>query len=168
MLREQKLKSNAQDLVIVVDDKDNILSHLPRAETHKKGLLHRTIGVVILNDKGELLLQKRSKNKDTFPGLYTISASGHVDQGESYDQAAKREINEEVGIKGELKFIKKVINDHPEHRQIQAFYLIRNNGPFKIQYEEVDEAKFFTIAEVKNMLPKLTPTVKLALEVLEL
>lgn len=163
------MKNNSsQDLVIIVDQDDNVLDYLPRVDAHKKGLLHRTVGIIILNDQGEILLQKRSKNKDTFPGKYTISASGHVDKGESYDQAAQREMEEELAVKANLKFVKKVINDHPEHRQMQSFYLIRNNGPFKIQYEEVDEAKFFTITEVKNMLPKLTPTVKLALEVLGL
>lgn len=100
--------------------------------------------------------------------MYTISASGHVDKGESYDQAAKREIEEELGIKSELKLIKKIVNDHPEHRQMQTFYVLRSNGPFKIQYDEVDEAKFFTLNEIKSMLPKLTPTVKVALGVLEL
>ncbi len=162
------MKSSAQDLVTVVNEKDEVLNHLPRSQAHKKGLLHRTIGVIILNDQGQILLQKRVKNKDTFPDMYTVSASGHVDFGESYEQAAKREIWEELGIKGELKFLKTLINDPPEHRQMQSFYLIRNNGPFKLQYEEVSEARFFTIAEVKKILPKLTPTVKIALELLEM
>lgn len=154
------------DKVIWVDEKDNVLGTVSRKEAHKKGLLHRIIGIIILNDKDEILLQKRSINKDTFPGLYTISASGHVDSGENYDQAAQREMQEELGINTKLTFIKTVINDHPEHRQMQAFYLARSNGPFKIQYEEVDEAKFFTITEIKNILPNVTPTVKIALKLL--
>lgn len=159
--------SSSEDLVIVVDANDNILDYLPRAESHKSGLLHRTIGIIILNDKDEILLQKRSENKDTFPGMYTISASGHVDKGESYDQAAEREIQEELGIKIDLKFLKRIINDHPEHRQMQTFYLSRSNGPFKIQNEEIDEAKFFSIDKIKEMLPNLTPTVKIALEIMK-
>lgn len=154
------------DKVIWVDEHDNILGEISRKEAHQKGLLHRTIGIIILNNKGEILLQKRSINKDTFPGMYTISASGHVDKGENYDQAAQREMQEELGINTKLNFIKTVINDHPEHKQMQAFYLARNNGPFKIQHEEVDETKFFTITEVKNMSPKITPTVKIALKLL--
>ena len=156
------------DQVIWVDKNDNILGEVSRQEAHKKGLLHRTIGIIILNDKGELLLQKRSAKKDTFPGMYTIGASGHVDKGENYDQAAQREMEEELGINTKLNFLKTVINDHPEHRQMQAFYLLKSNGPFKIQPEEVDEAKFFTLKQIKDMLLKVTPTVKKALEIMEL
>ncbi|MBI2338069.1 NUDIX domain-containing protein [Candidatus Daviesbacteria bacterium] len=155
------------DQVIWVDEKDNILGIVSRKEAHQKSLLHRIIAIIILNDKGEILLQKRSKNKDTFPGMYTISASGHVDRGENYNQAAQREIQEELGVNAKLTFIKTVINDHPEHRQMQAFYLARHNGPFKIQNEEVDETRFFTTAEIKNMLPNVTPTVIIALELLK-
>lgn len=156
------------DQVIWVDEKDNILGIVSRQEAHQKDLLHRTVGIIILNDKNEILLQKRSTNKDTFPGMYTVAASGHVDSGETYDQAAKREIEEELGLKTDLKFLKTVINDHPEHRQMQSFYLLKSNGPFKIQLEEVDEVKFFTLDEIKNMLPKLTPTVRKALEIMKL
>lgn len=156
------------DQVIWVDEKDNELGIVSRQEAHQKGLLHRTIGIILLNDKGEILLQKRSMNKDTFPGMYTIASSGHVDQGESYDQAAEREIKEELGLKADLEFLQTVINDHPEHRQMQSFYLLRSNGPFKIQPEEVDKVEFFTLDKIKNMSSKLTPTVKKALEIMKL
>lgn len=58
------MKPKQEELLIVVDEGDNVLDYLPRSEVHAKKLLHRTISVVVFTDKGELVLQKRSLNKD--------------------------------------------------------------------------------------------------------
>ncbi|MEM2163987.1 MAG: hypothetical protein QXR62_06180 [Candidatus Bathyarchaeia archaeon] len=61
----------------VVDENDNVIGWASRGECHKRGLIHRSVYVIVLNDRGEVFLQKRSMSKDLYPGLYACSASGH-------------------------------------------------------------------------------------------
>lgn len=82
-----------------MDDDDNIIGIDGRDNIHKKGLLHREIHVWLYNNNGEVVLQRRSKNKDTKPGLLTASVGGHPNINESYLNAALRELLEETGIK---------------------------------------------------------------------
>lgn len=73
-----------------------------RSKVHAEGDLHRTSHVWIVrdNDKGgwDVLLQKRSQNKDSFPGCYDISSAGHIPAGDDYIESALRELKEELGI----------------------------------------------------------------------
>ena len=62
----------------------------PRSVVHARGLRHRAVHVLVFNSAGELFLQKRSMTKDNDPGLWDSSCSGHVDAGETYDEAAVR------------------------------------------------------------------------------
>lgn len=162
------MKANNEELFIVVNENDQILDYLPRLECHKQNILHRSVGIILINDQDQILLQKRSKKKDIWPGFYTVSASGHVSKGESYKKAAQRELSEELGINTTLKLIRKVINNDPTHLQMQTFYVTKSNGPFKIQTKEVDDVKFFTLGQIQKILLETTPTVKLALALLNL
>jgi isopentenyl-diphosphate delta-isomerase type 1 len=93
------MKDDQRALFIVVDESDTVLGYKTRYTCHHSPeIIHRAVDVVLYNTKGEILLQKRSKQKDTFPGYLTVSASGHVDKGESYEDAIYREIHEELGI----------------------------------------------------------------------
>jgi isopentenyl-diphosphate delta-isomerase len=79
-----------------------------RNDAHRNGLWHKTVHVWIVNNKGNLLLQKRSIYKETFPGFWDISCAGHIDAGESSLEAAIRELREELGViatKNELQFL---------------------------------------------------------------
>jgi isopentenyldiphosphate isomerase len=69
-----------------------------RSEIHHQGLWHRTVHLWILSDPDTVLLQKRSHHKDSNPGLWDISAAGHVDKGESCLQALIREVREELRL----------------------------------------------------------------------
>lgn len=70
-----------------------------KQQIHEQGLWHMSAHVWIYNSKGQIILQKRAKDKDSFPGLLDISAAGHVDSGETPQEAAIREMREEVGLK---------------------------------------------------------------------
>ncbi len=74
-----------------------------RKEVHKDGDWHGSVDIWILNDKKEILLQKRAKDKDSFPSLWELSCSGHIAAGEKNIKAAIRELEEEVGIKAKKK-----------------------------------------------------------------
>src|SRR5687768_12939817 len=83
----------------VVNERDEVVGQETRREVHRRGLKHRAVHVLIFNNRGEVFLQKRSMNKDCFPGTWDSSASGHLDVGESYDACAVREVQEELGLR---------------------------------------------------------------------
>ncbi|MBI2023210.1 NUDIX domain-containing protein [Candidatus Giovannonibacteria bacterium] len=81
--------------VIWVDEKDNILGEVTREKAHQDGLLHRISVIYLINEKGEILVNLRAKDAHL-----DHSSAGHVDVGESYLEAAKRELSEELGVSG--------------------------------------------------------------------
>lgn len=163
MLDDQK------ELFIVVDKGDNIIDYRTRYDCHHdKSLVHRSIGVVIFNDQREILLQKRSMLKDTHPGLYTISVSGHVTKGQSYEEAAMREMQEEIGIQTELAYATKFLSELEIETEIDMIFTGEHNGPFQIAKDEVEMVQFFSKKEVAKMQDKLTPAAQRALRELKI
>jgi len=82
-----------------------------KSEAHRIGLWHASAQIWIVNSKQEVLLQKRTLNKDSYPGLWDISVAGHLSAGDSPGQAALREIYEEIGLQlkeYQLRFLKRV------------------------------------------------------------
>ena len=147
-----------QELFIVVDKNDKIVDYKTRYECHhNKQLIHRAIGIVVLNNKGQVLLQKRSKNKDTYPGFYTISTSGHVDKGETYKQTAQRELFEELGIHSPLTRKARFLIEMEVETEMDCLFTTSHNGPFFHNKQEIDAVKFVTINELQKMQSKLTP-----------
>src|SRR6476661_9501954 len=90
-----------EEVFDVVNDRDEVIGQERRSEVHRRGLQHRAVHVLVFNSRGEVFLQKRSMKKDTFPGAWDSSASGHLDTGEDYDVCAVRELREEIGLKVE-------------------------------------------------------------------
>ncbi len=84
----------------IVDKDDKPIGGVGMMEAYKKGLIHRIVFIWVLDEHGKALLQKRSAKVETFPNCWDVSAAGHVDEGEDYVDAAKRELKEEVGIDG--------------------------------------------------------------------
>lgn len=162
MWKESELKMNDQDeLFIVVDKNDKVIGYQPRSATHKNRLLHRTVAVAVFNDKGEILLQKRGMNVDVSPGLYSLSATGHVSKGETYKQAAEKELREELGIEGKLKFEKKIIRDFPNHYEMQSFYSTHSNGPFKFPKQAIEKVKFVHVNNLPEFFRESTSAIEI-------
>lgn len=89
---------NPNEIFDVVDENDCVIGQATRAEVHRKKLFHRAVHILVFDADGNVILQKRSLAKDTAPGLLSTSCAGHVDAGETYDSAAFRELEEELGI----------------------------------------------------------------------
>lgn len=79
--------------VIVVNEQDEVQGSMLKSAAHTDGTLHRIAVVYLTNNKGEILVQERAD------GHLDHSAAGHVDVGESYEEAAKRELGEELGVR---------------------------------------------------------------------
>ncbi len=134
----------------IVDENDNIIGKATREESHSKNFLHRTIQVVVLNSNGQMLLQKRSQNMDTMKGYWSSAAGGHVDSGENYLDAAKRELQEEIGITADLEEIGKVTSKHPEHNQLVTIFTCNHDGPFKPDEREIEKVEFVKPGKIKR------------------
>ena len=95
--------------VILVDKNDKKIGLMPKMEAHKKGALHRAFSVFIFNNKNELMLQKRNKNKYHSPSLWSNTCCSHQGDGESNNVAGKRRLLEEMGFSVELNVIDQVL-----------------------------------------------------------
>lgn len=142
----------------IVDENNNLTGKTEEREiVHTTGLWHREVAVWVINEKGELLLQKRSASKKQAPNKWGICA-GHIDTGETPENAIVREIEEEIGLQvsiNELKeiYISKKSGKH--NNRFQYTYVLKTNKKieeYKIQYEELSELKYITLAELKMIL----------------
>jgi isopentenyl-diphosphate delta-isomerase type 1 len=138
-----------EELFVVVDENDSILGYRSRYECHHdKTLIHRTAGVLVF-DGDRFLLQKRSLTKDTQPGRWGISSAGHVMKGETYEETAIRELEEEIGLIGQtLTFKKTFLERTSEESEMMTLFTCESKGPFILNKTEVREVRFFTISEL--------------------
>jgi isopentenyldiphosphate isomerase len=136
---------------VVVDRSDRIIGKASRKECHSnRNLIHRAVAVLVLNKKGGILLEKRSRKKDMEPGKWGLVA-GHVDIGESYDQAARREMKEEIGTSCEkLRGLFKIFFRTDRESEIIKCFSCVQEGPFKMNRQESDELRFFPEEKVKE------------------
>jgi len=144
------------ELFYLVDEQDNVLGSIPRADAHaNKSNIHRAVDIALLNDRGEVLLQKRSEHKDTYPNHWTISASGHVTFGQSYLEAAHRELKEELGIIAALTFVKKELYKASNETEYSVIYTAKYNmTPKDFDRDEISEVKWVPIKELSNFVKK--------------
>lgn len=153
------------ELLAVVDEHDVILEHRPRHEIHAQGLRHRAVHILIFDDQGRLLLQKRSMKKDLNKGLWDTSAAGHVDQGESYDTCAPRELREELNVTAPLTPLFKLSATPALGMEFIKVYHCQHNGPFEFATEEIDEIRWSSRDEIARRVTEndatLTETFKI-------
>lgn len=134
-----------------------------KTKAHKKGLLHASVHIWIINNKGEVLIQKRAKDKDTFPNLWDVSVAGHISAGEKPETSVLREVEEEIGLLisvDQLDFIqtfrKKVQHNHNLiDNELHHVYMCNLNFDFdslKVQEEEVSEIKLITLKKLADTL----------------
>ena len=87
------------EIIQIVDRDNNEKGSAPRHEMRAKGLPHRAAYILVFNSSGKLFVQKRTMSKDIYPGYYDIAAGGVVLAGETYDESAQRELEEELGVR---------------------------------------------------------------------
>ena len=146
--------SISEEYFDVVDANDSVVSKDTRSTVHREQLFHRAVHVFVFNSEGKLYLQRRSMTKDTAPGKWVSSCSGHVDSGEDYDTAARRELGEEIGLY-DPEGMERVFKESPCKQTGYEFvwtYKCKSEGPFKLEPLEVSEGQWIEIKHLENWL----------------
>ncbi len=143
-----------EELFDVVNDFDEIIGRRPRSEVHRLGLKHRAVHVLIFNSRGELFLQKRSMKKDSFPGVWDSSASGHLEIGEDYDACAMREVHEELGyaLPGAPARLFKIEACPETGQEFVLIYRCEAEGPFTLHPDEIETGGWFSPEQVNRWM----------------
>ncbi len=142
----------SEEFFDVVNERDEVIGRAPRREVHRTGVKHRAIHVFVFNARGEVFLQKRSRSKDSSPGLWDSSSSGHLDSGEDYDACAVRELREELGLKVET-CPRRLFKTEPCAATGQEFvwlYQCASEGPFTLHPEEIERGAWFAPERVTS------------------
>jgi 16S rRNA (adenine1518-N6/adenine1519-N6)-dimethyltransferase len=147
------------EIVDVADEKDDIIGEALKSECHEKGLWHRGVAIIVKNKQNKILIQKRSPYKEKRPNLLCISASGHVLKGETYEQAAKRELQEELGIIASLKLIGSLPislkwSEKDIEKEHTRLFICQWDKELKFQESEITWIKFLSQKEIQNILNK--------------
>ena len=130
--------------VILVDEHDNALGLMEKMEAHRLAKLHRAFSVFAMNDKNEILLQRRALHKYHSGGLWTNTCCSHPRDGESVEEAARRRLMEEMGFTCDVKRIFSFIykaeldNDLTEHELDHVFCGTTSELPNLNREEVVD------------------------------
>ncbi len=143
------------ELFYLVDTNDRVKGHVSRSEAHAdRNNIHRAIGVFVLNEKMQMLMQKRSKSKDMDPGKWSYAVGGHVTVGQTYRQCAIREIEEELGIKPPIRLITKSLIKMEKETEYTAFFeaKISSNTFITIDQGEIAQIKWVSINKLKAFI----------------
>ncbi|MDD3175425.1 MAG: NUDIX domain-containing protein [Candidatus Nanoarchaeia archaeon] len=145
------------EIIAIVNDKDEIIGTDFFKHIHSFGLLHREAYIYLINSNNEVLLQRRNDNN-----LWDHSAAGHFSEKESYVEGAKRELFEELGIDVELNDLKEIVYEKREsikpnkkNLRFVKIYLLRKKVLVKdmiLDPNEVKEVKYFNKDDLKKLL----------------
>jgi isopentenyldiphosphate isomerase len=139
----------AEEIAVVVDERDHVIGRALRSEARAHNLLHRGIAVLCRNSDGDIYVHRRTAIKDVFPSLYDMWIGGMVRDGESYTECARRELSEELGITGtKPSFMFKHLYRGAENRCWTAAFTILWDGPIVPQAEEIAWGSFTSPADL--------------------
>ncbi len=135
-----------------MDAQDRVIGRALRSEVHgNPEMIHRVVHVLVFNGSGELFLQKRSREKDLLPGKWDSSVGGHVNAGEGYDEAARREMKEELGIESvPLEFLYRYLHRNEYESEFVSTYRCHWDGPMILHPQEIDEGRYWPLEEVRE------------------
>lgn len=136
----------------VVDENDRTIGTELRHVVHGQNLLHRAVHILVFNEAGELLLQKRSAWKDREPSKWDSSAAGHLEPGEDYAAGAIRETGEELGIRPELQGLGKIRACSNTGQEFVEVFRAQHDGPFVLPPAEIEDAMFFPLSVIRDWM----------------
>lgn len=144
----------SDELFPLVDEQGNVVGKATRSECHSGTFwLHPVIHLHIFNSAGDLFLQKRAMTKDTQPGKWDTSVGGHVDYGEEVETALRREAFEELGVQNfQPVYVTRYVWQSKVEKELVNSFTTVYDGGFLLDYNELDEGRFWKIAEIAATL----------------
>ncbi len=149
----------AEELVVLVNERDEQVGLMPKMEAHEKAVLHRAFSVFIFNESGELMLQQRAASKYHSPLLWTNTCCSHQRDGESNIAAGKRRLEEEMGFVTELEEVfsfqyKAPFDNGLTEHELDHVMIGYYNGNPKLNKDEVESYKWMSLEDVKSDIQK--------------
>jgi isopentenyldiphosphate isomerase len=144
---------DADDLT-VFNEKRKIISHASRLNCHLHGLFHATVHLLLFNERGQLLVQRRSRRKDSSSGKLAQSVGGHIARGVGTQATLVKECREELLIDlSDFSFLADFPYESSNGANKEFVYLFRgqHNGPFQPNYSELDWAAFFNLTDIRAL-----------------
>ena len=159
MKNKKRKVQNFMELIKIVDEQGNFTGTImDKEKAHNLNLFYWAVGIFVINNKKQVLLQKRGANKKIKPNMWAMCA-GHVKVDEQFEIAAVRELNEEIGLKvsqNDLHLLESMeIQKTDKNSHLTRFYYVISNkdeDEFTIQEEELSEVKWFNIDDVIEMI----------------
>ena len=153
---------NQEEIFPIVDEEGRVIGSATRGECHSGShLLHPVVHLHVFNSQGDIYLQRRPEWKDIQPGKWDTAVGGHIDYGETPDDALRREVREELGItEFTPQFICKYVFESKRERELVYVHCTIYDGAIRPSAEELDGGRFWTMQEIRDAIGKgiLTPT----------
>lgn len=156
--RSEPRTGDAFEQVILVDFEDRETGTAPKLEAHRRALMHRAFSVIVRDDRGWLLLQRRASGKYHSPGLWSNSCCGHPRPGEELAAAARRRLHEELGFGCELRPVGRLhyavdFDNGLSENEVVTLFAGRHVGTVPFDRTEVEEIRW---VELSRLLAELS------------
>ena len=144
--------NTAEEKIVIVDEHNNEIGSATRREMRARNLPHRATFILVFNSAGQLFVQQRTTWKDIYPGYYDVVCGGVVQEGETYEVSAARELAEELGIRDTkltalFDFSYRGKNNFVWGRAYSCIF----DGAITLQKEEVAWGSFLSHKEVLQL-----------------
>jgi isopentenyldiphosphate isomerase len=137
-----------EELVDVLDASGAVVGTATRAEMRARNLRHRSVAIAVLDGRGRLLVHRRAEDKDIWPGRWDVACGGVVGAGEAWDDAARRELAEELGIDAEPVLLGEGAWADADTDAVVRIYAVEHDGPYRFADGEVVEARWVDRAQL--------------------
>ena len=150
---EELLALFGTEMLELVDRENNPIGIAPRSTVRSENLLHRGVGILCWNSKGELYVHQRTSTKDLYPSYYDMMVGGALQAGEKYESSALREAQEELGI-GEvpIHFLMETLYEGPRNKSYIQLFELCWDGPITWQEEEIAWGQWMGFEKVLSWL----------------
>ncbi len=154
----------------IVDEDDEVIDVKTRKEAHDKGLRHRSVMFFVFTPEGKLLMTRRSEDKRFFSGYWSIVLGGHVKSGLSYDEALKKEMEEEIGLVGDYELLGSFSKELEEEKEnVKLYKIVVDPGKIELSPIEFESAHLIETKDIEKELEdkKLLPETEIVLDFLK-
>ena len=155
------MTDNQQEIFPIVDEEGTVLGRATRGECHNGSkLLHPVVHLHVFNTQGDVYLQKRPEWKDIQPGKWDTAVGGHIDYGETPEEALRREVREELGMTDYIpEFISKYVFESQREKELVYVHRTTYDGTIQPSQNELDGGRFWTMDEIRSVMGQniLTP-----------